>query len=960
MKRLFIMVICMVFLIGIVSAFDFDNIKEYDETTETITIKNSFLRILPLDTVAEITLKTPKNQIILTGNDKLIAEFDIKSNINYNSFLKKMQYYNIRKGMTEINKSFVMKKKVLIGYESKPIYESQECIINTDGFKTCKIVQVGTEDVPSFDWIPLDNTISEGRMTIGIFADVGEERTEWIPTIFGVRIEEWASFTGARVIEYATGSESGAGANGLGQNFTIGTVGEDRNYTLVGIAIKVNSDQGTDGTCNYTLWSDRMVTPLVSSATDCAEMAVTGWHNISMPEYTLVESTTYWWSVLRSTGNADLVQLSENYSEGNNLYTTNGGSSWTDQPVNDMAFYVYGQNYTPIYSVEVSLSSPNNYYNTTNREITFNCLATHTLGTIINLSLIIDGSINKTIFNSTSPQNLSLEQSVYNLPIKYSNWSCSAWGSDGLSNTSSYRYFTISPYLENSQTFNTSTYETSIESFSLNLSYMNDTYSSISADLYYNGTSYTGTNYGSGSNAFFTHTIDIPEIPAKNNHTIYWQIGLTNATGTFLYNSSLQNQTVNLAIFNLCNATLGTSYINFTFNDEDDDSSMVAQIPYSSFNYWIGSGSVNKTIVFTNTTEQQSFGFCFNSNYTEVNVDMYVQYKNSTNYPQRVYNPSTITLTNSTTNQVLYLLSTSDGLYVTFQVLNSAEQPISGVVANASRDIGGSEVVVGQGTTGADGGVTFWLNPDYSHTFEFSKDGYDLYTTTITPTQTSYTVVLGGGETTSNYSDYGRGITYTILPSVSYLNNDTSYSFNFTIDSTYWGLDSFGINITNGTSSSFGSDSDTTETGGTVNINLNTVKNSTFKMTSYWFIEGNLTYVTTYWSIIDTGESSWSISYLISDFTNYIDDEGIYGLSLGFNTSLLAFIIIFISVGVLSYNRGMNNPAVIMGLIFALVFFFDVTLGWITLPSEYGAISHFPTFIVLIIFVGFLIKEGTR
>ena len=52
-------VLLMVLLISIclflpkISAIEWDNIKYYDEETKTITIKNSFLKILPLDTLVE-------------------------------------------------------------------------------------------------------------------------------------------------------------------------------------------------------------------------------------------------------------------------------------------------------------------------------------------------------------------------------------------------------------------------------------------------------------------------------------------------------------------------------------------------------------------------------------------------------------------------------------------------------------------------------------------------------------------------------------------------------------------------------------------------------------------------------------------------------------------------------------------------------------------------------------------
>ncbi|GAG54645.1 unnamed protein product, partial [marine sediment metagenome] len=166
-----------------------------------------------------------------------------------------------------------------------------------------------------------------------------------------------------------------------------------------------------------------------------------------------------------------------------------------------------------------------------------------------------------------------------------------------------------------------------------------------------------------------------------------------------------------------------------------------------------------------------------------VDIDYIIQYKNSS-APQRTFDPPFTTFSNVTTDQTLYLLSSADGIYVTFQVINVAEQPIADVVVNASRVIAGSIEIVGQGITGADGGVTFWLNPDFLHTLTFVASGYEQYTTSLTPTQSSYTITLGG-EAVVEISDYQRGMVYSIEPTFQ-LFNHTAYNFNFTLASAYW------------------------------------------------------------------------------------------------------------------------------------------------------------------------------
>jgi len=71
-------------------------------------------------------------------------------------------------------------------------------------------------------------------------------------------------------------------------------------------------------------------------------------------------------------------------------------------------------------------------------------------------------------------------------------------------------------------------------------------------------------------------------------------------------------------------------------------------LPTSTFNYWLGDGSVNKTLTFINNTANPSYPFCSIPLDKSLNVDMVVQYKNTTSYPQRTYDPPVQILTNTT------------------------------------------------------------------------------------------------------------------------------------------------------------------------------------------------------------------------------------------------------------------------------------------------------------------------
>jgi hypothetical protein len=72
---------------------------------------------------------------------------------------------------------------------------------------------------------------------------------------------------------------------------------------------------------------------------------------------------------------------------------------------------------------------------------------------------------------------------------------------------------------------------------------------------------------------------------------------------------------------------------------------------------------------------------------------------------------------------------------------------------------------------------------------------------------------------------------------------------------------------------------------------------------------------------------------------------------------IIMFFVIFIITGIFSMRYGINNYAVLVGIIFGLVALFDVGLGLI--PNPVGAISYFPTFFVGLISASLFLKEAS-
>jgi hypothetical protein len=501
-------------------------------------------------------------------------------------------------------------------------------------------------------------------------------------------------------------------------------------------------------------------------------------------------------------------------------------------------------------------------------------------------------------------------------------------------------------------------YETSTMTngrFFVNVS--NSTYINLTATFIYNGTIFS--TLWSSSTGFYTFETNITKTFINETDISYsWNFTITNSTGTYSRTDGNGIQIINPAVLTICNSTYSVPYINFTFKDETSLALINATIPAATFEYWLGSNSsINKTLSYSNTSLNYNYTFCFSPNTRNVTIDYTLQYA-STDYPQRIYNPSAVNFSNATTSQILYLLNTADGIYVTFQVSNAAGQILNGVNVNATRSISGSDILVGQGITDSAGAVTFWLNPNFGHSIYFSKTGYDTLLLSIYPTQTSYTVTLGGA-TTAATSDYTRGLSYYLSPGQDFLDENNKYNFSYTISSTYWALDSFGFSLYWGNNTLIGSNISTTATGGTLYLfNINVTNASSVYLTYNYTIEGNTTSRSgRTWIIVLAEGGEFSITRFFNDLSLYIG-AGFFGFD-DFGRILISLVVIILVGGGLAYNYGLRSEAAVMGIIFGIVFFLDVGIGFIPRISVGGiqATSHFATIITFLILLGFVIKE---
>lgn len=172
-----------------------DNIKIYDPETKTITIKNGVTE------VAKIKLNTPIVHQVIRGKDRLVAEFTIENFADSSNVFKNMEFYDIKNNMNKFDRPFTYKYKTY-NSEEVPDYE-KVCKERVSGNGStekydCYINQVGSHIRKEVIWNDFNENsdLPAGEITFGVFTDVlPNERVEWIPTLFNVRIEEWAEWT---------------------------------------------------------------------------------------------------------------------------------------------------------------------------------------------------------------------------------------------------------------------------------------------------------------------------------------------------------------------------------------------------------------------------------------------------------------------------------------------------------------------------------------------------------------------------------------------------------------------------------------------------------------------------------------------------------------------------------------------------------------------------------------------
>ena len=986
MKKIILLMILVLLITPLVSAADWDNILDYSNDDLKVTLRNSILWIFPTSEIGTAELKSHSsvNEIRKVGlGNQIVMWYDFNFVELYLNGLGEIEFTDMRTGK-EIERDYSF---VYWGETERDVYGLGNCFLSINGTQTCESIVVGKETYET--WLPYNSKdIPKGNIRIGLMAYVEiNDKVDGVWTIVGRKIDRHAVWN-ANAIKYAD-FENGAinrtesdgitwtflaDANDVGTPEAFVSTTNPFNGTY---SLEINSS-GTNygGVINRTLSEGAFTNHTISIWTNSNKTGHSGVLNFwsgtnkdgTYMAYMLQQLAdcatgricTYNGSWMTSdynyVANTWVRQIIIVNSSGTSFYLNNDSALITHTPgVTSIGTYTIQSKYGYFDDIAIcpgsdfdcgigeregliiTLLLPEDTTNFTTNTISFSANVSDpvVLG-IQNVSLLIDGAINQT--NSSGIEGFY--NWTTNLNVGDYNWTVIAYDdADDLWETET-RDFIIRNSLERLFTFNASSFETDTETFFVNIT--TNSLIPTNGKLIYNGTSHTATvTNTAGDNYNISATIDIPPVaeikPFFFNYTID---GIETNTTT-------QTQIINLTNFTFC--LEGMTYMNITFKNETIAEELVTAQIDADWTYWLGGGNTFKTLTHTNVSENLNYTFCLEDGAQNMtlNTNLSTTYDNSIS-EQRSFSSDFI-LNNDTTNLTLFLLPTVEGVFITFQVVTVAEQVISGVDINVTK----SSVIIETGITDAAGLKTFFLDPDTTYGFSFFKSGFDVFTTSLAPTQTTFTVTLGSvaGDV---INDTTKGISYFINPIANVLDNNTDVEFNLTFVSSFWALDNFSFFLKNSTGNFFNHTSSSTDTGGFLTQTLNTGNNTDLIMEITWTINGNQTNVTRTWIVRNFADEGFSIKTFFDDLSTYLTSN-MFGLT-SFGLGIIIFLIITLITGVLSVKFGITSPPGIAIIVFTLVAFFDVALG--IMPNPVNAVPNFPTIFMGIIFLGTFIKEA--
>lgn len=330
-KTLIIFSLLMIFILNVnmASAFEFDNVKSYDPITREVTITNAYG--LGSD-IGKARLNTPLNYKVAPGYQK-VAEFDLWAYQDYADILKSIDFYDKNQKDWEKNKierKFDFKYKT---YENILIDDFKtECSIDeksANKTQTCQEIKVGSHYETQEVWKKINPATLKKNdvVTIGVFTNVQYgDYVEWIPQIYGVKVDEWATWTADLNVELVSYYDFEETSGSVIKDKVAG----NNNLSTAGSSINLNY-AGKLGSGAYVSGTGYMISGNIAGLSSLLSGTKTGtinmWYYSPSSNYVTYRNI---FGIGQNTGNPSAFTFSEHSDASNKfLYSKNDGGAYT-------------------------------------------------------------------------------------------------------------------------------------------------------------------------------------------------------------------------------------------------------------------------------------------------------------------------------------------------------------------------------------------------------------------------------------------------------------------------------------------------------------------------------------------------------------------------------------------------------------------------------------------------------
>ncbi len=423
-----------VFLVSASVKFENGRMKIYNWKEKEVTIRAD----LGLgDEIAKVRLQTSREVWFNPSMSMIdpVGVLAVNSSVgNYKKFFEGVEFRDMNDRMREVNKSYVLKFRKINGERIVPDFE---CVYNSSGY--CNWTFIGSHVEATFGaWENLtDKDMKKGFMEIGIFMDVKNgDKIDWIPTIFDMRLDEFAPFVGAVVIEGFVGTQDDTGsAQCWGHEFLV----RNGSYKVVGISIEAGGVPTLP--CNMTLYNWNGTAPSTIIVTENVSCLSVGVNNVSFVDTpNVVNGTKYFWGFCAGSGTWSHMsdRNPPNYDEGGVWSSITDGINWTeDGGINANRSMRYWEVYGILGINSVNLTSPDNASTNYVANATFNCSAEFvSAGDVQNISLWINstGTFHLNQTQDFSAQGNTQVNASFNLTLpEFTShiWNCQAYNTLG-------------------------------------------------------------------------------------------------------------------------------------------------------------------------------------------------------------------------------------------------------------------------------------------------------------------------------------------------------------------------------------------------------------------------------------------------------------------------------------------------------------------------------------------------